>query len=183
MQGFHKRLAALGPTESFDYAYQREGRRAPDRQPVLVATHRQEFERIAAAHPRVVLAGKSMGSRIGCHVAAELQSEGPAALVCFGYPLVGQNGAVRDLVLLELRTPILFVQGTRDALCPLERLAEVRSRMLAESELHVVDEGDHSLLVTRSRLKRLAITQADIDAEVMRAVATFAKRSVAKLPI
>ena len=61
----------------------------------------------------------------GCHLSLE---ERPLALVCFGYPLqsAGKSRALRDEVLLALRAPILFIQGTRDTLCPLELLDEVR---------------------------------------------------------
>src|SRR5205823_6277167 len=100
----------------------------------------------------LVLVGKSMGSRIGCHVAT---TDRASALVCLGYPLRAQgSGKIRDEVLLALKTPILFVQGTRDPLCPLELLSEVRERMTAENALHVVEGGDHSLLVTKTGLER-----------------------------
>ncbi len=80
----------------------------------------------------MVLAGKSMGSRMGCHVSLE---EPVVCLVCFGYPLrAAGSGKLRDAVLLELSTPILFVQGTRDELCPLDDLEKVRARMNAANE-------------------------------------------------
>ncbi len=77
------------------------------------------------------------------------------ALVCFGYPLCGGGDPtkLRDQVLREITTPILFVQGTRDPLCPLELLESVRTQMRAANQLHVVEGGDHSLLVTKSRLR------------------------------
>ena len=55
---------------------------------------------------------------------------------------------MRDEVLIALRTPILFVQGSRDSLCPLPTLAAVRARMTAPSTLLVVDGGNHSLEVS-----------------------------------
>ena len=69
-----------------------------------------------------------MGGRIGCHVALE---EKVAALICLGYPLcaMGDRTKLRDQVLRDLRTPILFGQGTRDSLCPLDLLERVRSEM------------------------------------------------------
>jgi predicted alpha/beta-hydrolase family hydrolase len=177
MQAFRERLAQVGRTECFDYPYQKAGRRTPDRHPLLVAAHRAAFEALRASHSGpIVLVGKSMGGRIGCHLAVELGEKGPNAVVCLGYPLVGQRGALRDAVLLELRTPVLFVQGTRDAMCPLLRLAEIRSRMQAPSELYTVEDGDHSLLVAKSRLKTNATSQEQIDAQVVTALATFAKR-------
>lgn len=173
MRGWRARLETLGEVASFDYPYMAQGLKRPDRLPVLVAAHRQAIERARRGRQLpVVLAGKSMGSRVGCHVAAEGDA-GVSALICLGYPLVGQNGSVRDEVLLALRTPVLFVQGTRDKLCPLERLEQTRARMTAPSELYVVEGGDHSLLVTKTLLKRQGRTQADEDAAILQVIARF----------
>ena len=84
--------------------------------------------------------------RVGCHVALE---ETVAGVICLGYPLQsGATGAMRDEVLIALRTPILFVQGSRDSLCSLDKLAAVRARMTAPSTLLVVEGGNHSLEVS-----------------------------------
>ena len=60
----------------------------------------------------------------------------------------GVNGSIRDQVLLQLRTPILFIQGSKDKMCPLPQLAAVREQMQCKSDLLVVEGGDHSLRVT-----------------------------------
>jgi uncharacterized protein len=173
MRDWAERLSALGRVLPFDYPYMLAGRRSPDRQPVLVAAHREAYERARAEHPGpVVLAGKSMGSRMGCHVAVEAETK-PAALVCFGYPLVGQNGKLRDEALRALATPILFIQGTRDPLCPLPRLEALLPELSAPHELHVVDGGDHSLLVTKAALRARGEAQSDVDARILDAVARF----------
>jgi predicted alpha/beta-hydrolase family hydrolase len=173
MRAQKQRLAPLGRVESFDYPYQVAGRKSPDRQPVLVEAHLQALERASAGHtgPKV-LVGKSMGGRIGCHVAVKLGSA-VAALVCLGYPLVGQRGDVRDAVLLELERPILFVQGTRDSLCPLDLLSAVIPRLRAPHALHVVEGGDHSLVVGKRELATRRESQATVDAAVTRAIAAF----------
>jgi predicted alpha/beta-hydrolase family hydrolase len=80
---------------------------------------------------------------------------------------------VRDEVLRALRVPVLFVQGTRDDLCPLDHLERVRREMMAPSELHVVETGDHSLEVTKTDMRETGRTQDDIDAEVLSAVTAF----------
>ncbi len=176
MQAWKHRLGELGAVVSFDYPYMQRGSRRPDPLPALVAAHRAAIEAALAEHDgTVVLAGKSMGSRVGCHVAA---SEDPLArrvkaLICFGYPLRGQNGKVRDQVLLELDTPILFLQGTRDGLCPPELLEATRKRMHARNELHVVEGGDHSLVVSKGALKKANETQADVDARIAERIADF----------
>jgi uncharacterized protein len=171
MRAWALRVATLGRVETFDYPYRLEGRRTPDRPPVLIAAHREALQRARASHRGpVFLAGKSMGGRMGCHVALEETVDG---VVCFGYPLVGTSGAVRDEVLLALRTPILFLQGTRDPLCPLGRLEDVRQRMTAKSVLHVVSGGDHSLQARKGELKTSGRTQDDVDREILEAIGQF----------
>ncbi len=178
MRAWAERLGRAGEVHSFDYPYMAAGRARPDPRPVLERAHRAAVEAARAGRDLdIVLVGKSMGSRIGCHVAS---SEDPLprirALVCLGYPLVGQNGAVRDEVLLALRVPVLFAQGTRDKLCPLDRLARVRERMQAPSELFVVESGDHSLALTKTRLAKLASSQAAEDDKLADVIADFVRR-------
>jgi predicted alpha/beta-hydrolase family hydrolase len=176
MERWAQRLGGLGEVVRLDYPYVKAGRRAPDRLPVLVAAHRAALaEARAGREEPVVLAGKSMGARIGCHVALE---ERVAALVCLGYPLRGQRGAIRDEVLLGLRSPVIFVQGTRDPLCPLELLEEVRARMRAPTALHVVEGGNHSLEVGARALASRGEDQDEVEARAFEAIATFLAKHV-----
>jgi hypothetical protein len=170
------RLAALGDVERLDYPYMRAGRRSPDRLPVLVAAHRAALAEARARHPGpAVLVGKSMGGRVGCHAALEEPEGAIAGIVCLGYPLRGQRGQLRDEVLLALRTPVLFVQGSRDALCPLAELERVRERMTARTALHVVEGGNHSLEVGVRALAARGETQEDVDGRVLGAVAELVR--------
>jgi predicted alpha/beta-hydrolase family hydrolase len=169
MSAWAARLATLGEVRGFDYAYRLEGRKRPDPHARLLEAHRLAAARFTGDGP-LVYAGKSMGSRIGCHLALE---QPPRALVCFGYPLRSPSGKSRDEVLVALRTPVLFLQGTRDPLCPLDDLAHVRKRMSAPNELHVVEEGDHSLEVTKRWLTRNGSTQEAVDAAILGVVASF----------
>lgn len=165
-------LAGVGRVERFDYPYMAAGRKRPDRQPVLVEAHREALARHRKPGEPVVLIGKSMGSRMGCHLALE---ESVEAVVCLGYPLagMGRTDRLRDAVLLEQRQPVLFVQGTRDKLCPLDLLEPIRSRMTVPTALHVVETGDHSLLVTRTWSKQTGLTQDDVDAAAVDAIRAF----------
>ena len=116
MQHWRQRLSTIGDVAVFDYPYMQQGRRRPDPLPQLIAAHRRAL--IEARRGRAaILIGKSMGGRIGCHVSLEEKVE---AVVCLGYPLCGggDHSKLRDKVLRTLQTPILFVQGTRDSLCP-----------------------------------------------------------------
>ncbi len=84
--------------------------------------------------------------------------------------MAGIQAKLRDKVLRELLTPILFVQGTRDPLCPLDLLEKVRSEMHAPNELHIVEGGDHSLIVTKKQLKITGESQQAIDARILSAI-------------
>jgi uncharacterized protein len=173
MKRWAELLGSIGDVVTFDYPYLAEGRKRPDPLPKLIEAHRAALEKARQAHTGpVVLIGKSMGGRVGCHLSLQ---ETVAAVVCLGYPLCGGGDCskLRDKVLRELTAPILFVQGTRDALCPLDVLARVRGEMSAANALHVVEGGDHSLLVTKTQLKASQETQEDVDRRILQAIARF----------
>jgi uncharacterized protein len=174
MQNWKDRLSKIGDVETFDYAYMREGRKRPDPLPKLIAAHREALSdaRKRQRAESTILIGKSMGGRIGCHLSLEEKVDG---LVCLGYPLcaMGDRTKLRDEILRALNTPILFAQGTRDPLCPLDLLERVRAEMRTRNVLHVVEGGDHSLLVPKRQLQATGKTQEDIDREVLKAIAGF----------
>lgn len=175
MRRFRTLLSSVGEVSCFDYPYFRDGaaRRAPDKLQTLVLAHSHALEALrseCAPADRLILAGKSMGGRVGCHLALNTPVSG---LVCFGYPLRGQNGKLRDEVLLQLRTPVMFVQGTRDPLCTLSDLERVREHMAARSQLFIVDGGNHSLEVTKTALKAQGTTQTDVELAIVAAVREF----------
>lgn len=111
---------ALAPTPvaRVDFPYRREGRKAPDRAPKLVAFVKDEAALVSAelgvAPERMVFGGRSMGGRI-CSMAV---AEGmPAAgLILISYPLhpPGKPEKLRTDHLPQLEVPCLFLSGTRD---------------------------------------------------------------------
>ena len=174
MQRWKKRLSEIGDVVTFDYNYMLSGRRRPDPLLQLIGAHRKA---LAAAREKfsgpIFLIGKSMGGRIGCHVSLEEKVNG---LICLGYPLcaMGDRSKLRDQALRDLRTPILFVQGTRDALCPLDLLEFVRPQMTAPNFLHLVEGGDHSLAVRKKDLGN--DTQEAVDQRIATAIREFVAR-------
>jgi uncharacterized protein len=175
MERWKQRLTQIGDVETFDYDYMREGRKRPDRLPQLVAAHSQALAQVRTkTSGPIILIGKSMGGRIGCHVALEEKVNG---IVCLGYPLCagGDRSKLRDQVLRELHTPILFVQGKRDPLCPLDLLESTRAEMIAPNFLHIVEGGDHSLLVRKKDLGNE--TQEGVDQRIAKAISDFVARN------
>lgn len=154
------------PVERIDFPYKKAGRRAPDRQPVLVEAVRAEAaalaERARVAPERIVLGGRSMGGRM-CSIAV---AEGlPAlALALVSYPLhpPGRPEKLRTDHFPQLSVPCLFVSGTRDAFGSPEEL-EAATAAIPGPVTHVwIEGGDHGL---RGR-----------DAVVSAAVAEFIRR-------
>lgn len=173
MQRWAERLRTIGAVNVFDYPYIIERRKRPDPLPKLIAAHREALARARQEHTGpAVLIGKSLGARVGCHLALK---EPVSAVICLGYPLCGGGdpSRLRAEVLRELSTPILFVQGTRDWLCPLDILERVRREMIAPNELYVVEGGDHSLLVTKTLLKAAGQTQDEVDERTLTAIRHF----------
>lgn len=131
-------------TVRFEFPYmaaRREGgKRAPDRAAVLVDSWNRVIGTLG--DPKgIVIGGKSMGGRIATMVA---DSAGVAGLLVFGYPFhpPGRPQQTRTKHLLDLRTPTLILQGTRDALGSRE---DVRGYELSKSiEMIWIEEGDHS---------------------------------------
>ncbi len=176
MQRWLGRLATIGTVTPFDYPYIKNSRKVPDRLPKLVADHREALNQARSGHNGpIVLIGKSLGARVGCHLALE---EKVTAVICLGYPLCGGGNPtkLRAEVLRSLSTPILFVQGTRDRLCPLHLLESVRQEMRAVNRVHIVEGGDHSLLVTQAQLKICRESQDEVDERILAAIRNFLEK-------
>lgn len=137
------------PVMTFDYAYTAQGRKAPDRLERLLDVHRAAALRLGTYVERVVLAGKSMGGRVGSHL-ADSGAVPVAGLVYYGYPLVpmGKREPRPTDHLERIAVPQLFFAGTRDRLSPPE-LLEPMVKRLPRAELHVVTDADHSFRVPK----------------------------------
>lgn len=96
-----------------------------------------------------------------------------SAIVCLGYPLKGANGTVRDQTLLELEVPVMFVQGSKDGLCPLNKLEEVREKMTCLTKVHVIEGGDHSFKVSKKAMKESGGSQHEIEEAGVKAIQAF----------
>ncbi|KAG6579551.1 KAT8 regulatory NSL complex subunit 3-like isoform X1 [Cucurbita moschata] len=159
---------------TFDYPYISGGRKSPPKAEKLVPYHTEIVKREIARYPGhpLILAGKSMGSRVSCMVACE-EGIHASAIICLGYPLKGLKGDVLDQTLLHVTVPIMFVQGSRDALCPLEKLEDIRKRMRSISGLHVIDGGDHSFQISKKYLQAKGLSKDEAENLAAQALATF----------
>jgi predicted alpha/beta-hydrolase family hydrolase len=175
----HEGLAARGyVTVKFNFPYKERGTRVPDRAPILEACYRRVLDTVRAdrdiAAPRIVIGGKSMGGRMASHLAA--QGAEVTALLLLGYPLhpAGKPDQLRVAHLDQIRVPMLFFAGTRDALCRLDRLRDALTRLPAPVDLHIIEGGDHSFNVPTSMQRE--------PAAVLEEMITVSANWLARLP-
>ena len=162
-------------TLRYQFPYIEAGGRRPDPPGVLEATVRAAVARATDAAPGfpLVAGGKSLGGRMTSSAAAKAPLAGVRGLVFLGFPLhaPGRPGTERAAHLERVQIPMLFLQGTRDALADLSLMRGVAER-LPGATLHVVEGGDHSFAV----LKRSGRTEAEVMAEMADTIVAWLSR-------
>ena len=169
MRMFAKGLASRGlDVMTFNFIYMEQGRSVPDQKPKLEACFRAVIE-TALKHKklkknRLVIGGKSMGGRIGSQVMAgeerEAFADDVAGLVFLGYPLhpPGQSSKLRVEHLEHIHKPMLFVQGTRDALGTPDEIQPYIKNLQPAAKIYAIEGGDHSFKVP----KKLGMPQEQV---------------------
>lgn len=151
----HHTLVAIGeaviplPVMRVDFPYRKEGRKAPDRAPKLIASLVADAEAFVAkasiAPDRLLLGGRSMGGRM-CSMAV---AEGlPAAgLILVSYPLhpPGKPERLRVEHLPLLAIPCLLISGTRDPFGTPEELEAATATIAGPVTHHWIEGGRHDL--------------------------------------
>ncbi len=116
-----------------------------------------------------------MGGRMTSQAAAEHppEFENVRGLVFFGFPLhpPGRPGTKRAEHLTEVRTPMLFLQGTRDQFADLNLLRPICADLGPRTTLHEIGTADHSFRVLKSSGKN----DAQIMHELAQTVQTWAQ--------
>lgn len=146
----------------FQFPYQEAKRRSPDRAPTLEATwravlasardsaHLEPAEATLPQPARLLIAGRSMGGRIGSHIAAQ-DPQAAAALALFAYPLhpPGKPDQRRDSHLASIAVPTFFCSGTNDAFASPGELREAAD-LVPAATVHLLEGADHGFAVRKS---------------------------------
>jgi len=176
-------LAARGlDVITFDFPYMAAKRKIPDRGPLLEATYQTVVEtvrgEVESARRFLFIGGKSMGGRIATQVAAASRELPITGLVLLGYPLhpPGRPDTLRAAHLPDVARPMLFVQGSRDSFGTPHELAPILTLLVPAPSIHVVDGGDHSLVITR----RDPHKQAAANGAVYNVIARWIKSVIAR---
>jgi len=149
----------------FQFPYMERRARRPDSPAVAQAAVRAAVARarqLAGSLP-LFAGGRSFGGRMTSQAQARAPLEGVRGLVFFAFPLhpAGRPSIERADHLAEVAAPMLFLQGTNDALADLPRLRGVVRTLGPRATLRLLDDADHSFHVPKKTGRT--------DAEVLRA--------------
>jgi len=163
-----RELASAGvATFRYQFPYMEQRRRVPDSPSVATATVAGAVRAATktAAGLSLLAGGKSFGGRMSSQAASQQLLEGVRGLVFFGFPLHPPNkpGTKRAEHLAKVKVPMLFLQGTRDALADLKLLRPICRDLGSLATLHIIETADHSFHVLKSSSKT--------DGEVLRELA------------
>ena len=174
MEAIAQRLAARGvATLRYQFPYTERGGRRIDPEPLLLATVRAAVAAglEAAGTLPLIAGGKSMGGRITSRAAAATPLQGVSGLAFLGFPLhpAGRPSITRAAHLAQVSIPLLFLQGTRDALADLGLLEPVVEKLGGRATLRVIEGADHMFHV----LKRSGRTDEQVLDELASAVSEW----------
>jgi uncharacterized protein len=157
----------------FNFPYMEAGKGRPDQPPVAQATIRAAVAQAALSCPGVALVagGKSFGGRMTSQAQAKAPLHGVRGLAFLGFPLhaASKPSTERAAHLAAIDIPMLFLQGTRDALADLALLRPVVAGLGPRATLHEIAGGDHSFAV----LKKSGRNNDEALAEVLDALAAW----------
>lgn len=177
MESIAGALAARGmATLRYQFPYVEQSSHRPDPPGVLEATVRAAVAKARELAPELplVAGGKSMGGRMTSGAMARRALDGVRGLVFLGFPLhpAKQPGVGRAEHLERIETPMLFLQGTRDALADLGLMTGLCDRLGPRVTLHVLEGADHSFSV----LKRSGRSDAQVLEELADVITDWARR-------
>jgi uncharacterized protein len=138
-------------TLRYQFPYMEKASRRPDPPAIAHAAVRAavaEAARSCAGLP-LVAGGKSFGGRMTSQAQAKVPLAGARGLAFFGFPLhpARKPSSDRAKHLADVQIPMLFLQGTRDALAELNLLEPVVKSLGPRAALHLVKDADHSFHV------------------------------------
>ncbi|MBK9529304.1 MAG: alpha/beta hydrolase [Acidobacteria bacterium] len=150
---------------NFPYSEKGGGRNS---QATCLETIRSAVRAASEAAPDlpILAGGHSFSGRMTSTAQSESPIEGVKGLVFFAFPLhpAGEPAIKRAEHLKQIDIPMLFLSGTRDALCELDLLEPVVQGLGEKATLHLLDTADHSFKI----LKRTRQSTEDVFAEMAR---------------
>jgi predicted alpha/beta-hydrolase family hydrolase len=140
-------------TLRFNFPYMEKGKKIPDSKSVCSETIIVAVDKAARLCPKtpVFAGGKSFGGRMTSTAASEGLLPNIKGIIFFGFPLHAPGKPSNDRAehLYKVTVPMLFLQGSRDALASLDLLKPVCKKIGKNAELFVIEGADHSFHVPK----------------------------------
>lgn len=134
-------------TLRFNFPFMENKKGRPDSPAVAHETIKAAIAKAHTLFPDlpVFAAGKSFGGRMSSQYVAIHQDNSIKGLIFYGFPLhqPGKPGTERADHLKQVKLPMLFLQGTRDALATWDMM-EVVCKSLKKTKLVKLEGADHS---------------------------------------
>jgi predicted alpha/beta-hydrolase family hydrolase len=169
-------------TMRYQFPYMEQGRKRTDAPKLAQATVRAAVAQALHLLPAlpIVAGGKSFGGRMTSQAQAALPLPGVRGLVFLGFPLhpAGRPSDERGAHLFEIKIPMLFLQGTRDALGDTQLLQALIQRLGTRAALKLFQEADHSFHVPA----RAGRKDADVSVEMLDALAGWIETVISGSP-
>jgi predicted alpha/beta-hydrolase family hydrolase len=160
-------------TLRYQFPYMENASKRPDPPPIAHAAVRAAVAQAMQSCPGlpIVAGGKSFGGRMTSQAQAIAPLAGVGGLAFLAFPLhpAGKPSSDRATHLSDVKIPMLFLQGTRDALAELSLLEPVVKSLGSLATLHLVKEADHSFHV----LARSGRNDREVMTEVLDAFAAW----------
>ncbi|EJL81253.1 alpha/beta hydrolase superfamily enzyme, predicted hydrolase [Polaromonas sp. CF318] len=135
----------------FNFPFMEQGSKRPDAPALAHAAIRAAVAEAARHMPGVPLfaGGKSYGGRMSTQAQAAEPLPGVKGIVLLGFPLhpAGKPSTERAAHLADVKLPMLFLQGTRDALADLGLITRTTAKLGNKASLHIVEGADHAFHV------------------------------------
>lgn len=161
-------------TLRYQFLYMERGGKRPDPPHLAHAAVRAAVATAAELAPALPLiaGGKSFGGRMTSQAQARDPLPGVRGIVFLGFPLhpSKQPSAERGKHLADITVPMLFLQGTRDALAALDQIEPVCKALGKRATLELFADADHSFHVPA----RSGRSDAQVLGEILDALARWA---------
>jgi uncharacterized protein len=157
----------------YQFPYMERRAKRPDPPTLAHATVRAAVAEAARRLPdfALVAGGKSFGGRMTSQAQSAAALPRVRGLAVLGFPLhpAGKPSDERARHLYDVRVPMLFLQGSRDALADLALLRPVVDKLGDRASLRIFDDADHSFHVAARSGRR----DADVRRELLDALAAW----------
>jgi predicted alpha/beta-hydrolase family hydrolase len=165
-------------TLRYQFPYMEQGTKRPDPPALCHATVRAAVARAGELKLPLFAGGRSFGGRMTSQAQAKAPLPGVRGLAFLGFPLhpAGKPSNERAAHLFDVAIPMLFLQGTRDALAELSLLQPLAERLGKRATLKLFEDADHAFHVPAKTGRK----DADVRRDMLDALSEWMKAVIAR---